>query len=134
MSLGLGGIVSLGGSSSAGGGSGSGIQVINPGNNTGPTIQFEGVNGIQVTSPSANVILIDGAAISGAVTKFAASFTGITSGVFTHGLGTMDVIVQVRDNPNGGGQVLVPDKIIIDSPDFVSLIFNQPQTGRVVII
>ena len=137
MSLGIGGIISLGGSTSGsggGGGSSSGITTINPGNNQGPTVEFQGVNGITVTSPSTNIILINGVALSGTVTKFAASFTGITSGLFTHNLGTLDVIVQVRNGPFGGAKVLLPDAIIIENLNQVSLTFNRPQDGRVVII
>lgn len=138
MSLGVGGIVSVGGSSVAGGGSGSGIQVINPGNNTGPTVEFQGVNGITVTSPSPNVVLIDGAGASGVssasgVNKFAAAFTSITSGIFTHSLGTEDVIVQVYDNQVPRRQML-PDEIRVENSNQVSVLFNTPQTGRVVIV
>ena len=135
MSLGVGGIVSVGGGSGGGGGASSGIQVINPGNNTGPTVSFQGVNGVQVTSPSSNVILIDGAGASGttSVTKFAASFSAITSGLFTHNLGTMDVIVQVYDNGSPRLQLL-PDQIRVENSNQVSVLFNTPQSGRVVII
>ena len=135
MSIGVGGIVSVGGGSSGSGGASSGIQVINPGNNTGPTISFQGVNGVQVTSPSANIILIDGAGASGttSITKFAASFAAITSGLFTHNLNTMDVIVQVYDNGSPRLQLL-PDQIRVENDDQVSVLFNAPQSGRVVIV
>lgn len=134
MSLGVGSIVSVGGTGS-GGGSGSGIQVINPGNNTGPTVTFQGVNGVTVTSPSTNIILIDGAGASGttSITKFAASFTGITSGLFTHGLGTMDVLVQVYTDASPRLQLL-PDQIRVENTNQVSVLFNRPQSGRIVII
>lgn len=135
MSLGVGGIVSVGGGS-GGGGASSGIQTINPGNNTGPTVGFQGVNGIEVTSPTAGVILIDGAGASGvggSATKFAASFTAATSGLFTHGLGTLDVIVQVYNDESPRLQLL-PDQIRIENSNQVSVLFNRPQSGRVVII
>lgn len=130
----VGGIVSVGGSSGGSGGSTSGIQTINPGGNTGPTVTFVGVNGITVTSPAANTVLINGVGLSGTVTKFASSFTAITSGLFTHNLNTLDVIVQVRDSITGGASVLLPDMIIVENLDQVSVLFNTPQTGRVVII
>lgn len=134
MSLGIGGIVSVGGGSSSGSGASSGIQTLNPGNNTGPTVDIQGVNGVVVTSPFTNIILIDGAGASGVGTnKFASSFSSITSGIFTHGLGTLDVIVQVYDD-QVPRRWLLPDEIVIDNVNQVSILFNRPQSGRVVII
>lgn len=135
MSLGIGGIVSVGGGSSSGGAA-SGIQTLNPGGNTGPTVDIQGVNGVSVTSPFANIILINGAGASGVssgATKFASGFSSITSGVFTHGLGTLDVIVQVYDDQVPRRWIL-PDEIVIDNINQVSILFNRPQSGRVVII
>lgn len=133
MSLGVGGIVSLGGGSGGSSGSGSGIQSINT--QTGPNVVIVGVNGIEVTTPSPNIILVDGAGASGvnSVSKFAASFSAITSGLFTHGLGTLDVIVQVYDNGSPRLQ-LFPDQIRVENINQVSVLFNTPQSGRVVII
>jgi hypothetical protein len=68
------------------------------------------------------------------VTKFAASFTNITSGVFTHNLGTEDVIVQVHDRQTPRRRVMLPDEIIIENSNQVSVLFNRPQSGRIVII
>lgn len=135
MGLGVGNIVSIGGGSSSSGAA-SGIQTINPGNNNGPTVTFEGVNGISVTSPSPGTILVDGAGASGvggSVTKFVASFSNITSGIFTHGIGSEDVIVQVytADVPK---LQMIPDQIRIENSNQVSVLFNSPQTGRIVII
>lgn len=129
----VGGIVSVGGSSGGSSGSTSGIQTINPGGNSGPTVTITGVNGISVTG-GGNQIVINGASLSGTVTKFASSFTAITSGLFTHNLNTLDVIVQVRDGVSGGASVILPDAIIIENLNQVSVLFNTPQTGRVVII
>ncbi len=67
------------------------------------------------------------------VTKFAASFLGITSGIFAHGLNTRDVLVQVYD-VSGPPRQILPDDVIIDTLDAVSLLFNVAQTGRVVIM
>lgn len=128
----VGGIVSVGGSSSGGSGSTSGIQSIN--GQAGPAIVITGVNGITVTA-GGNQILIDGAGASGTsggTTKFAASFSSISSGLFTHGIGTLDVIVQVySDIPR---RALMPDDIIVENTNQISLIFNTPQSGRVVIV
>ncbi len=133
MGLGIGGIVSVGGTGGGGGGSSSGIFTLNPGSNTGPTVDVQGVNGIEVTSPSTNVILIDGVSLSGTVTKFSQTFVGITSGLFNHNLGTEDVIVQVHD-ANVPRRVIYPDEIKIENSNQVSLLFNVPQDGKVVIV
>lgn len=137
MGLGVGGIVSVGGSSNAGGGGGgSGIQEINPGGNTGPTVTFQGVNGIEVTSPSPNIVLINGASLSGTsstVSKYSALFVGITSGLFTHNLGTEDVLVQVQDN-QVPRRVIHPDEVKIENSNEVSILFNTPQDGKIVIV
>jgi len=133
MSLGIGGIVSVGGGSSGSGGSTSGIQSIN--GQTGPAISIVGVNGINVTA-GGNQIVIDGAGASGVssgATKFAASFVAVTSGLFTHNLGTMDVIVQVYDSGSPRLQ-LFPDQIRVENSNQVSVLFNTPQSGRVVVI
>ena len=67
------------------------------------------------------------------VTKFAASFLGITSGMFIHGLNTRDVLVQIYDVSGPPRQILADD-IILDSLDAVSLLFNTAQSGRIVIM
>lgn len=114
-------------------GSSSGIIEIN--GQFGQAIQISGINGIDVTQPRSNLILIDGASISGvgSVNKFATDFTGMVSGLFSHGLNTLDVIVQVRDHLSAG-KVLIPDEIVIEDLDHVSIIFNIPTDGRVVIL
>ena len=135
MAVALGGIVSVGGTG-GGGGSTSGITSVN--SQTGPSVTLIGVNGIEITSPYTNVVLIDGAGASGiggsSSLKFAASFTGIISGLFQHNLNTLDVIVQIRDGAGGGSKVLMPDDIIVENSNEISVIFNIPQDGRVVII
>ena len=133
MSLGISSIFSLGGSTSGssggGGGSTSGIIAIN--NQLGPAISIVGVSGIGVIL-SNNIITIFGSGSS--VNKFAATFVGITSGLFTHNLGTLDVLVQVYDAPGGGGKVIIPDQIVVENDVQISLRFNRPQSGKVVII
>jgi len=126
----VGGIVSVGGGiGGGGGGSSSGITDIN--GQTGPSVTLVGTSGIEISPVAPNQINIG---FTGSVSKFAASFVGITSGLFTHGLNSMDVIVQVRDAVTGGASVLIPDMIIVENLNQVSLLFNTPQTGRVVII
>lgn len=113
------------------GSSGSGIQSIN--SQTGPAIVINGVNGIAVTS-TGNVITINGAALSGVAGSsnscYSASFTGITSQTFTHGLGTTEVIVGIYDSLN---IAIIPDDVTIVDANNVTVTFNRAQTGKVVI-
>lgn len=154
--VGVGNIVSVGGAGGSGGGGGSsGIQNLN--GQTGPVVTLVGTRGIVIAPVAPNIInigydasgvvgvngidvqqvggnfVVDGASLSGAssVSKFAASFTDITSGVFTHSFNTLDVIVQVFDVRR---HVILPDAIIVENGDQVSVRFNRPQSGRVVII
>lgn len=129
--VGIGGIFSLtGGGGSGSSGSSSGITTIN--SQDGPAVTLLGVSGVVVQVTAPDVISIG---LSGSITrKYSESFTSITSGLFNHSLGTMDVIVQCRDNASGGGHIFLPDEIIIENFNFVSVTFNQPQSGRVVII
>jgi hypothetical protein len=94
----------------------------------GPHLDIKGANGIDVTVPSENCLLIDAAGVSG---KFSAPFTNITSGIFTHNFGTLDVIIQVF---NSDRNVILPDNIIVENGEQVSVLFNRPQSGRVVIV
>lgn len=92
-----------------------------------------GVNGITVEQVGGNYV-VDGAALSGFTTsKFAASFSSISSGLFTHNLGTLDVLVQIYDN-GSPRRAIMPDDIIVENTTQISLIFNTPQTGRVVVV
>jgi hypothetical protein len=112
----------------------------------GPHIELKGVNGIDVTVDSENCILLDGVSISGVggsgdvtvissgvSSQFAASFTNTVSGLFNHNFGTRDVVVQVYDT-SAPPRKLIPDDIVYDTLDAVSVLFNTPQDGRVVII
>lgn len=135
MGLGIGGIVSVGGSSAGGSFSGSGIANIN--GQTGPSVLVNGVNGITVSSLG-NVITINGAALSGLIlggsslSSYAAAFVNITSGVFQHNFNSRNVLVQVFDNSSPPRRI-EPDETILDTLNDVSLIFNVQQTGFVVI-
>lgn len=130
MSLGLGSIVSVGGGPGSSGGSTSGLISIN--SQTGPFITVNGVNGIDVTS-GGNVITVNGAALSGlSPTKFSATFTSITSGIFTHNFSTLSVLVQVYGLiPR---RAILPDKIIVENLNQISIVFNAPQSGYIVIL
>lgn len=154
--VGVGNIVSVGGAGGSGGGGGSsGIQFLN--NQPGPSVTLVGTSGVVIAPVAPNIInigfaqsgvvgvngidvqqvggnfVVDGASLSGAssVSKFAAPFTNITSGVFTHSFDTLDVIVQVYDTSR---RLMLPDAIIVENGDQVSVLFNRPQSGRVVII
>lgn len=154
--VGVGNIVSVGGfGSSGGGGGGSGIQELN--GQTGPVVTIVGTSGILVVPVAPNQInigyaasgvlgvngidvqqidgnfVVDGSALSGvsSVSKFSQAFSSITSGTFTHNFNTVDVIVQVWTDNNDW---LLPDRIFIENGNQVSLFFNQPQSGRIVII
>lgn len=120
----VGGIVSVGGGGGgSGGGSTSGITSINGA--TGPAISIIGTSGTVVETVG-NTVFINGG-------KVAFDFTDITAQTFVHSKATTDVIVQVQDN-QVPPQVLIPDKIIIDDINSISLRFNAPQSGRVIIL
>lgn len=70
---------------------------------------------------------------SGVATRYAATFTNVSSGLFTHSLGISDVVVQIYDN-RSPRRMIMPDDIIIENLNQVSIIFNTPQTGRIVIM
>lgn len=116
---------------------GSGINAIN--GDRGPNIDLIGVNGISVTPLGSGRILIDGIALSGisggstsgTTSCYSASFTGILSQTFTHGLGTTNVVIEVYDSFDS---VLIPDDISIVDSNNVLISFNRAQTGRIVII
>lgn len=122
----IGGLVSVGGGvAGGGGGSSSGITDIN--GQTGPSIVLVGTSGINILAQG-NTIFIGGPTLPGC---FTANFTLTTSGQFSHGLGTRDLVVQVFDDGQPR-RLLVPDAIIYDTLDVFSVLFNRPQTGTVV--
>jgi|APGre2960657404_1045060.scaffolds.fasta_scaffold11981_4 hypothetical protein len=143
MALGIGGIVSIGGGSSGGGSGGSTSGILDINGQLGPSILISAVNGISI-STAANVITVDASSLSGIipsginrpppVVSYSASFSNISSGFFSHNFNTKDVVVQVYEgqiaNPNN--QIL-PDEVILENYDSISVIFNSPQTGRVVV-
>lgn len=86
---------------------------------------------VSVGSPPASGTT-GGGSTSGA-TKFATGFTSIISGQFVHNLNTRDVVVNVYDT-SGPPRAILYDKIVLDTPNMISLLFNRPQSGRIVII
>lgn len=101
-----------------------------------------GVNGIVVSQVGGNFV-IDGASLSGqtgtisgvsvnAVLSYSAEFSNLTSGIFDHGFGTRETIVQIYDD-SLPPRVIVPDAIISENLNQIGIIFNAPQTGRIVI-
>ncbi len=129
-----GGYISFGGGGSGGSGSNSGIQSIN--NEVGPDISFYGESGIYVRTAANTIIIGSSGTSSGSVNKFASNFINMTSGQFAHSLGTRDVVVSVYDNGtiNRPPYEIMPDEIILDNLDSLSLKFNSPTSGRVVIL
>ncbi len=121
----IGGLVSF----SRPGSTGSGITSINT--QAGPAITIKGVNGIDISTPSSNCILVDGVALSGVNGCFATSFTNITSATINHGLGTEDILVQVKDT---SGSILTADEVTATDINNVLLKFNRAISGRITII
>lgn len=125
-------IISGEGNDGGGGGDGSGINAIN--GDTGPNIEIKGVNGVDVSNPTPGCILVDAGSVSGLTDrKFAASFSPTTSGAFNHNLGTRDVLVQIQD-VSSPPRWIIPDEIVYDTLDQISVLFNTPQAGRIIII
>jgi hypothetical protein len=93
------------------------------------------VNGVEVTSPSSNVILLDAAGVSGvaAISRFVSSFFNQTDVTFTHNFGRFTVLVQVYAAGLPGPQIL-PDRIEVVDGNNVRVTFNTPQSGRVIIV
>jgi len=125
----VGGIVSVGGGPSSGGSGGSGSGVI-------------GVNGITVHQIGGNYV-VDGAGLSGlispngagsvaTVSQYTESFSDTVSGYFQHNFNAGFVQVQIFDN-TPQANAIAPDKIILENRDAISVIFNEPQAGTVVI-
>lgn len=125
----LGGIISVaGGGGGAGGGSSSGIYTIN--GEDGPSITINSPDGTVDITAQNDIISLSA---SGILSLRAYTFSSITSGSFGHGLGTRDVLVQVYDN-SGPPQSVIPDEIRLDTLNDISLTFNYPVSGRVVIV
>lgn len=124
-----GGIISIaGGGGGSGGGSSSGIYSIN--GEDGPNVTINSPDGtVGITTQNDTISL----SASGVLSLRAYTFSSITSGTFNHGLGTRDLLVQVYDN-DGPPQNIIPDQIRLDTLDDISVTFNYPVTGRVVIV
>ena len=98
-----------------------------------------GVNGIDVQQIGGNFV-VDGASLSGLIPEpslasgcYTESFNAITSGNFVHNLGTQNLLVQVIDNHSPPRQIFT-DGISYDTLDSISVLFNRPQSGKVIVI
>lgn len=124
----MGGIINIAGGGGTSTGAASGIQSIN--GEDGPSISINSPDGtINVTSQSDTISL----SASGILALRAYNFSTITSGTFNHGLGTRDLLVQIYDD-GGPPHMIIPDEIILDTLDDLSLTFNYPTSGRVIIV
>ena len=108
-------------------------RVVNEINSINGSINLNGVNGIEVNS-SGDTITIDVSPLSGKLNCFSDSFTNITSGQFQHNLQTRNIIVQLRGLFNNIEEQIFADKIVYDNLDTISLLFNRPTTGHIVIL
>lgn len=167
MGLGIGSIVSVGGTGGSGSGSGgSGIQELN--GQIGPTVTLIGTSGIVIEVTGTNEIsigisgivntsqsgvvgvngitvhqvngnfVVDGIALSGqsggsTLSCFEETFTSTTSGFFEHNLGTRSLVVQLTDD-SLPPRAILPDAIIFDTLNALSVLFNTPQTGAITIL
>ncbi|MCV0439802.1 MAG: hypothetical protein K5880_14335 [Hydrogenophaga sp.] len=105
----------------------------------GPAIDVKGVNGVEVTVSAENCLLVDGAGASGVSGGggsasglcYAADFPAVTSTTITHNLGTTNVVVDVFD---ASDNKMIADGVSIVDLNSISLRFNSPQRGKVVIV
>lgn len=81
--------------------------------------------GTSASSSSSQLSLSDGLAC------FTASFSGITTTSFTHGLGTTDIVVEFKDS---AGNLLIPDNWQAINNNTVSVEFPGSTAGDVTII
>lgn len=128
----IGGLIQFGGGGTGSGGETSGITSIN--SQTGPAITINSPDSTTSITSENNTISLSA---SGTVQMRAYNFTNITSGQFFHGYGSRDVQVQVQSNDfsqDGQWETLLPDLIIFDTLDEISLTFNSPISGRVVLV
>lgn len=125
-----GGYISFGGTGTSSSSSSSGIQTIN--SQSGPDITITGGSGIYVQTNN-NIITINASGI-GTVNKYVATFTAISSGLFSHNLNTRNIILNVFDTSFLVPERIEPDKIKIEDLDHVSLVFNKNTTGYIVIM
>lgn len=118
---------------------GSGLHSLN--GETGPDVTLIGDTFSSITVPSSNHIKvnIDPSGIMDS-RKYVEAFTSLTNyalgafRTFTHGLGTYDVVVQTYDTSAPNGKLIMPDDIVIEDENSVTVYYNAQTAGRVVII
>lgn len=99
-----------------------------------------GVNGITVHQINGNFV-VDGIALSGQSGNnsssdhacFEQTFAATTSGFFAHNLGTRSLVVQIADDSQPP-MAIMPDAIVFDTLDAISVLFNTPQAGIITIL
>lgn len=70
-------------------------------------------------------------ALSDGLACFTASFSGITSTQFSHGLGTTDLVVEFKDS---AGNLLIPDNWFIVNSNVIQAEFSPAATGDVTVV
>lgn len=160
--VGVGSIVSVGGAGGGGGsGSTSGIQNLN--GHTGPTVTLVGTSGIVIAPVAENIInigfdasgvvgvnginveqvdgnfVVDGAGASGvgggggstSGLCYAEDFAAVTSITVNHNLGTTNIVTNVFDSSDNQ---MFADRVGIVDINNIIILFNTPQTGKVVVM
>ena len=69
--------------------------------------------------------------LSDGLACYTASFSGITTSSFTHGLGTTDIVVEFKDS---AGNLLVPDNWQATNNNTIAVEFPSSQTGDITVI
>jgi hypothetical protein len=120
---------------------GSGLNSVN--GQVGPDIELIGIDGIFVIPSSTGVSdVFIGVDTSGVLNsrKYVEAFTTLTNyalgtfRTFTHNLGTFDVLVQIFDTSLPNGKLIMPDDIVIEDENSITVYYNAQTAGRVVII
>ena len=120
---------------------GSGLNSVN--GQVGPDIELIGLDNVFVFPNSTGVSeVFIGVDTSGVLNsrKYVEAFTSLTPyalgsfKTFTHNLGTYDVIVQLYDTSLPHGKQIMPDDIVIDDENSVTVYYNATTAGRVIIL
>jgi len=97
------------------------------------TISLVGASGISVDLVGQTLTI--GPAIGGGLaTCYSESFTASTSWSVTHNLGTADVSVTVFNSAGVPRRIIFPDGISISSVNALTVNFNTPQAGEVLVM
>jgi hypothetical protein len=91
-------------------------------------LQIVGASGLYVDIIGTTVTIVPGNKLASA---YGQDFVTTTSVAVAHNLNTLNVIIQVRDT---GGNILIPDTIIVNDANNVTVTFNGSRSGKVVVI